>query len=180
MQLSAMAQKIIPIIEPSIEAMGYSLVRVQWQDGATRSLQIMIERRDGREIAVEDCTEVSHTVSALLDVEDPIDAAYNLEVSSPGIDRPLTKMEHFKEYAGEEAKIEMAVPQAGRKRFRGTLSGTEGELVKVLVDGTEYSLPYAEMQSAKLVLTDALMKKALKKQTDSSSLTQGQEMEINE
>lgn len=159
MQLSLMAQKITPIIEPSLEAMGYGLVRVHWQEGGDRTLQIMIERRDGREIGVEDCAEVSHTVSALLDVEDPIEGAYRLEVSSPGIDRPLTKLEHFAQHVGDEVKIEMAIPQQGRKRFRGVILGVEGDSVRIRVDNLEHGLPYAEMQSARLVLTDALLKK---------------------
>jgi ribosome maturation factor RimP len=160
MQLSLMTQKIAPIIEPSLEAMGYGLVRVHWQEGGDRTLQIMIERKDGQEVTVDDCTEVSHTASALLDVEDPIEGAYRLEVSSPGIDRPLTKLGHFAQYVGDEAKIEMAIPQQGRKRFRGVLLGVEGDLIRIKVDNAEHQLPYSEMQSAKLVLTDALLKKA--------------------
>lgn len=164
MHLSTMAARISPIIEPSLNAMGYDLVRVHWTDGSNRTLQIMVERKDGKEITVDDCAEISHTVSALLDVEDPIDAAYRLEVSSPGIDRPLTKMEHFAAYIGDEVKIEMAVPQQGRKRFRGVLLGAEGETVRLSVDTEEHALSYADMQSAKLVLTDALVKRAMKKQ----------------
>jgi ribosome maturation factor RimP len=162
MQLSPMAQKIAPIIEPSLEAMGYDLVRVHWTDGVRKVLQIMAERKDGKEITVEDCTEISHTVSALLDVEAPISAAYNLEISSPGIDRPLTRLKDFENHLGDEVKIEMAIPQQGRKRFRGVLQSVmENQRVQLLVDGVVYTLPLSEMASAKLVLTDALMKRYL-------------------
>jgi ribosome maturation factor RimP len=162
MQLSAMAARISPIIEPTLDSMGYELVRVYWTDGANRTLQIMAERKDGKEITVDDCAEISHTVSALLDVDDPIDVAYRLEVSSPGIDRPLTKLEHFAAAVSDEVKIEMALSQKGRKRFRGVIVGVEGEMVRVNVDTEEYVLPFADMQSAKLVLTDALVKKVMK------------------
>lgn len=187
MHLSAMAAKIAPIIEPSLEAMGYDLVRVHWTEGSNRTLQIMAERKDGKEINVDDCAEISHTVSALLDVEDPIEGAYRLEVSSPGIDRPLTKMEHFAAHIGDEVKIEMAIPQQGRKRFRGVIVAVENmnsqpsearraaggsvalgacpqPIVRLKVDNMECVLPYADMASAKLVLTDELVKRAMKKQ----------------
>lgn len=160
-------------------SMGYDLVRVHWSDGVRKVLQIMAERKDGKEITVDDCTEISHTVSALLDVEDPITAAYNLEVSSPGIDRPLTRFKDFSQYEGYEVKIEMGVPQQGRKRFKGKLAGVQGEnTVKIMVDGQEFALPYSEMSSAKLVLTDELMRQFLKaretKQSEpSNSLSTG-------
>lgn len=163
MQLSAISARITPIILPSLEAMGYELVRVHWQEGGDRTLQIMADRKDGKEITVDDCAEISHTVSALLDVEDPIEGMYRLEVSSPGIDRPLTQLEHFRAYIGAEVKIEMAVPQQGRKRYRGLLLGVEEDgRVRLRVDNEEHLLPYAEMQSAKLVLTDELVKQAMK------------------
>lgn len=169
MHISPMAQKIVPIVEPAMLAMGYELVRVYWSDGVRKTLQIMAERTDGKEITVEDCTEISHTVSALLDVEDPISVAYHLEVSSPGIDRPLTRIRDFEAYTGHEVKIEMAIPQQGRKRYRGVLQGVEAESgIRLLCDGQLYTLPYHEMSSAKLVLTDELIKKHMKRSEQSS------------
>jgi ribosome maturation factor RimP len=171
MHLTPMAALITPLIAPSLEAMGFDVVRVHWTDGKDRILQIMVERLDGEEITVEHCAEVSHTVSALLDVEDPIEAQYRLEVSSPGIDRPLTKIPHFEAYIGAEVKVEMAIPQAGRKRFRGVIVAVEGEHIRLNVDTQEYLLPYADMASAKLVLTDALLKKVAKAQEAKKQLT---------
>lgn len=178
MQLSSMAARIAPMIEPSLEAMGYELVRIYWADGANRTLQIMAERKDGKEITVDDCAEISHTVSALLDVEDPIDVAYRLEVSSPGIDRPLTKIPHFEAYIGDEVKIEMAIPQQNRKRFRGNLLAVEGQDIRLKVDADEFLLPYGDMQSAKLVLTDALIKRAMKKQEGDKNPSEGTTINI--
>jgi ribosome maturation factor RimP len=108
-------------------------------------------------MTVEDCAEISRTVSALLDVADPIVGAYTLEVSSPGIDRPLIRREDFARFAGFEAKIELNAPQDGRRRFRGKLLGVEGDAVRLLVDDAPVALPLAAVARAKLVLTDALL-----------------------
>ena len=123
------------------------------------TLQIMAERVDGQPMTVDDCAEISHVVSALLDVEDPITEAYSLEVSSPGIDRPLTRLKDFERFAGFEAKMELRRPHEGRKRFRGRLAGVrEGGLVAIrLDDGSEPALPFDEISSAKLILTDELI-----------------------
>lgn len=159
MYQSPLTQQIIAIVEPSLEAMGYRLVRIHWQDGGRRTLQIMAERLDEAEITVEDCTEISHMVSALLDVEDPISGAYDLEVSSPGVDRPLVSARDFTDYAGYVAKIEMHLPVEGRKRFKGTLKGIDtNETVTIEVDSRDWLLPLKDMHSAKLVMTDALLK----------------------
>lgn len=158
------AQRIEGLIEPALTAMGYDLVRVAVQGGESRkTLQIMAERRDGAGMTVDDCADISRTISAVLDVEDPIAGAYTLEVSSPGIDRPLVKRGDFERFAGFEARIETVQPVAGRKRFRGRLMGVTGEEVrlrepaKAAGAADETLVPLAAIVRAKLVLTDDLI-----------------------
>lgn len=154
--------KIIRIIAPSVTAMGYEIVRVTLQDGKkSKVLQIMVDRTDKATIAVEDCERISKTVSALLDVEDPISDAYTLEVSSPGIDRPLMKPADFIAHIGSEVKIETVVMLNGRKRFKGILSAADEKNANVQIDGETYEIPYSQVHSAKLVLTDALIRQYL-------------------
>ncbi|MBK8160482.1 MAG: ribosome maturation factor RimP [Rhodospirillaceae bacterium] len=148
---------IADLISPSIEALGYELVRVTLAGNTRKVLQIMAEPKDGRVMSVEDCARVSRAVSAILDVEDPISGAYSLEVSSPGIDRPLTRPKDFDRYAGHEAKIETHEPIEGRKRFKGILKGVANENVKIDSEGAELALPLNQIAKAKLVLTDALI-----------------------
>lgn len=152
-------RRIEGIVTPSIEAMGFDVVRVMITGGQRPTLQIMADRRDGSMISVDDCAEISRTVSAVLDVEDPIAGEYTLEVSSPGIDRPLTRIKDFERWAGFDARIDLAVPLDGRKRFSGRLKGLEGE-DRVLVEvegGATVELPFDGISRAKLVLTDALL-----------------------
>jgi ribosome maturation factor RimP len=150
--------RIARLIEPTLEDMGFELVRVRLSGTRDLTLQVMADRADGTQITVDDCAEISQALSALLDVEDPIDRAYSLEVSSPGIDRPLTRLKDFERYAGFEAKIELARLLDGRRRYRGTLEGVEGETVRLRTDrGEAVELPFAEIGQAKLVLTDALI-----------------------
>jgi ribosome maturation factor RimP len=155
------AQRVAAIAEPVLADLGFRLVRVK-MTGPT--LQIMAERPDGT-FSIEDCEAVSRAMSPLLDVEDVISARYHLEVSSPGIDRPLVRPSDFEAWAGHDVKIEMAVPVAGRKRFRGTLEGyTQGE-VRVFIENPEggnkepvlIGVPFADIGEAKLVLTDELI-----------------------
>ncbi len=142
--------------------MGYEIVRVQLSGGRRPVLQIMAERVDGVAITVDDCTDISRTVSALLDVEDPISGAYHLEVSSPGIDRPLTRLRDFERFAGFEARIETKALIEGRRRFKGVLKGVAGELVRVEIEGgTLVELPFGGVLRAKLILTDALIAASL-------------------
>jgi ribosome maturation factor RimP len=145
------------MIAPSLEAMGYRVVRVAVTGGRRATLQIMAERADEQAMTVEDCAEISRSVSALLDVADPIAGAYTLEVSSPGIDRPLVKREDFARFAGFEAKIELNQPHDGRRRFRGKLLGVEGGEVRLLVDDAPIALPLSAVTRAKLVLTEELL-----------------------
>ena len=149
--------KIEAIVAPSLEAMGYRVVRVAMTGGRRATLQFMDERSYDHAMTVEDCAEISRTVSALLEVADPIAGAYTLEVSSPGIDRPLVKREDYARFAGFEAKIELNQPRDGRRRFRGKLLGVEGDEVHLLADGTEITLPLAAVARAKLVLSDELL-----------------------
>jgi ribosome maturation factor RimP len=141
--------------------MGFELVQVRIGGGARSTLQIMAEPVDRtRPMTLDDCAEISHAVSAVLDVADPLPGAYTLEVSSPGIDRPLVRREDFARFAGHEAKLESEVMVEGRKRFRGLLQGIEGDEVLIEAEGVPYRVPFAAVRRAKLVLTEALMKAA--------------------
>jgi ribosome maturation factor RimP len=145
-------------IAPTLEAMGFEVVRVAISGGPRRTLQVMADRRDGSLISVHECAEISRTLSTIFDVEGPVQGVYDLEVSSAGIDRPLTRPKDFAAYAGFEAKVETRVPIAGRRRFKGLLKGlnTAGE-VAITVDGSDVMLPMDAIASAKLVLTDQLI-----------------------
>jgi ribosome maturation factor RimP len=150
--------RIETLIAPSLEAMGYRLVRVAVTGGRrAQVLQVMAERIDDRPMSVDDCTEVTHTVSALLDVEDPIEQSYVLEVSSPGIDRPLVRREDYERFKGHEAKLELAVPINGRRRFRGRLAGIDADQVRLDLGAEVVALPLTRIQRAKLVITDELL-----------------------
>jgi ribosome maturation factor RimP len=149
--------RIAQAIEPSLEAMGYRLVRVVITNGRRPTLQVMAERRDDKPMTIEDCAQISHSVSAILDIADPIAGAYMLEISSPGIDRPLVRAEDYNRFSGFEARIELARPIDGRKRFRGRLLGTSAENVRLATETGEVKLPLAEVARAKLVLTDDLI-----------------------
>ena len=157
--------EIARIIEPSLEAMGYRLVRVALTGTQRPTLQVMAERRDEAAMAVDDCALISRSISALLDVADPIAGAYMLEVSSPGIDRPLVRPEDYDRFAGFEARIDLVAPLDGRKRFRGRLLGRVEEHVRLLGEAGEVRLPLAAIVRAKLVLTDDLLAAARPKTT---------------
>ncbi|HWJ99627.1 MAG TPA: ribosome maturation factor RimP [Xanthobacteraceae bacterium] len=158
--------RLAAIVEPALAGMGYRLVRVHvsGRDGCT--VQIMAERPDGT-FTIEDCEAASRAVSPAIDVEDPIKGGYRLELSSPGIDRPLVRLSDFERASGDEAKIEMNAMVDGRKRFRGEITGVDGELALIRnKDNADeiFRLPIAEMLEAKLVLTDALIKKTMKRE----------------
>ncbi len=147
------AARVERIIAPTLDGMGYELVRVQMSGGRQHSrLQVMAERADQRGMTVDDCAEISRAVSALLDVEDPIAGSYDLEVSSPGIDRPLTRPRDFERFAGQEAKIEMRETLDGRRRFRGLLKGFEEGCALLEVESETVKLPVEDIERAKLVL----------------------------
>jgi len=148
---------IAQMIEPSLGAMGYRLVRVLMTSGRRATLQVMAERLDDLPITHDDCAEISRSVSAILDVADPIAGAYTLEISSPGIDRPLVRPQDYDRFRGFEAKIELAIPFDGRRRFRGRLIGTAGGVLRLLTEGGETRLPLEAVARAKLILTDDLI-----------------------
>ena len=152
-----LAERIAKLITPAIEAMGFDLVRVQVSGSQRPTLQIMAEPSNGRVMSVDDCAEVSRAISAVLDVEDPIAGAYSLEVSSPGIDRPLTRPKDYERFLGHEAKIETNAPIDGRKRFKGPIKAVDANAVELTVEGADLRIPFAAIHKAKLVLTDALI-----------------------
>jgi ribosome maturation factor RimP len=148
---------IAQLIGPSLTAMGYSVVRVVVTTGRRATLQIMAERIDDTPMTVDDCALISRSVSALLDVADPIAGAYTLEISSPGIDRPLVKPEDYDRFSGRQARIELSEPVGGRKRFRGRLLGIADGDIRLATEGGEARLPIAAVARAKLVVTDDLI-----------------------
>jgi ribosome maturation factor RimP len=161
--------RVATIIEPVLHQLGFRLVRVRVSGAEGCTVQIMAERPDGS-MTVEDCEEVSRAVSPVLDVADPIERAYRLEISSPGIDRPLVRKSDFDRYAGHLVRIEMSMPVEGRKRFRGQLAGTEGEAARLVREDAgegedpQVLLPIEDMGEAKLVLTDELVTEALRRE----------------
>jgi ribosome maturation factor RimP len=161
------AARIATIAEPVVESLGYRLVRVRVSGLSGCTVQIMAERPDGS-MTIDDCEAISRALSPVLDVEDPISRAYRLEISSPGIDRPLVRRSDFERFAGHVVKVEMAVAIEGRKRFRGVLLGVEGESARVRRDdvaseAADVLLPVEDMAEARLVLTDALVAESLKR-----------------
>lgn len=162
-----LAKHIQKIITPTIKDLGFDIVRVTVVGSQSPRLQIMAEHVDGTGIDVEDCATISRAISAIMDVEDPIKDAFTLEVSSPGIDRPLTRVKDFETWAGFDARVEMAVPVEGRRRFTGRLLGL-GEKEMILIEneeGEQFALPFVDLQRAKLLLTDELIAAATTEQT---------------
>jgi ribosome maturation factor RimP len=150
--------KLAAIIAPRLELMGFELVRVAVLGRERPTVQIMADRADGSQISVEDCTRISHDVSAAIDVDDPIPGAWTLEVSSAGIDRPLTRVKDWNRFSGHQARVETFFPQNGRKRFIGVVLGADNDTARVRLDGgTEVVIRHADIRRAKLVLTDALI-----------------------
>ncbi len=170
------------IISPVIESLGFELVRIRLMSGKTKTLQIMAERPEGG-IEVDQCAKISTEVSAVLDVEDPIEDEYTLEVSSPGIDRPLTRMKDFEAFEGYEAKIETSELIDGRRRFKGVLAGIDGEevLINLAEDGQDemtIGLHYDWLSDAKLVLTDDLITEMLRQRKAAGAIDESQFDEI--
>jgi len=158
---AALDRRLASIVAPTIDGLGFELVRLRLMSGRRNVLQIMADRPDGG-IEVDDCAKISRAVSAVLDVEDPISGEYVLEVSSPGIDRPLTRLKDFQTYAGHEAKLETHEMIDGRRRFKGVLQGVEdGEILVEIEEDTVIGLDFDMLSDAKLVLTDALIAESL-------------------
>ena len=162
MDFGEMNFEIERLVTPALEAMGYTVVRVKLTGQPDKTLQIMVELLDGSTVTVADCGKISHAVSALLDVEDSLKGAFNLEISSPGIDRPLVRPVDFERFAGHVAKIETRRPLEGRKRFRGRLLGLVGDDVRIDGEDGVAAIPLADIAAAKLVLTDELIAEAMK------------------
>jgi ribosome maturation factor RimP len=162
------AARLAALAEPVIAELGFRLVRVRISGLAGCTVQIMAERADGT-LTIDDCEAISRALSPVLDVADPVAQAYQLEVSSPGIDRPLVRRSDFERFAGHQVKVEMAVSTAGRRRFRGTLLGAQGDAAQVrrddaaAGDAADVLLPIADMTEARLVLTDALVAESLRR-----------------
>ena len=154
---SELERRIERLLTPSLEAMGYGIVRVRLAGRGAVTLQIMAERLDGSAITLDECTAISRTASALLDVEDPLEGTYTLEVSSPGIDRPLVRAKDFERFAGFEVRAETAVPKDGRRRFRGRLLGIAEGKVKIALPEGAVELPLDAILKARLVLNDELL-----------------------
>ncbi len=150
-------QELATLFTPILADMGYELVRVQLSGSRNPTLQIMAERKDGVGMTVDDCADISHALSELLETEDPIDDTYQLEVSSPGIDRPLVRPADYERFAGFDARIDTRELVEGRKRFKGRLHGLDGNNVIVEQDGKQVSVPLDTIHKAKLVLTDELI-----------------------
>ncbi len=162
---AAIDKRLASIVQPLIEGMGFELVRLRLMSGKHATLQIMAERPEGG-IEVDDCAKISSAVSAVLDVEDPIEGEYTLEVSSPGIDRPLTRLKDFDAWNGYEAKLETDGLIDGRRRFKGPLRGTEGTEVLIEIAEGTIGLQFDWLIDAKLVLTDELIAEMLKARKD--------------
>ena len=154
-------QRLVELLDPVAEAAGYEIVRLRLMGGETaRRLQIMAETPDG-EMVVEDCARLSRAISEVMDAADPIKGEYTLEVSSPGVDRPLTRLKDFATYEGHEARIELDRVAEGRKRFRGVLAGIDGDNIGIDLEGEEATamVPFSWIVDAKLILSDVLMKR---------------------
>ena len=147
-----MKDKLFGLLEPVVAALGYELLEIEWSSAGRNSLvRVYIDRTDGGSIGLDDCERASRSIGAVLDVADPIGTEYQLEVSSPGFDRPLRTAEHFARFAGSEARIELAAPIENRRRFRGRLGPVEGGEVTIEVDRKVWKLPLAGISKARLV-----------------------------
>ena len=180
---TAMDRRLADIVQPVIEGLGFELVRIRLMGGTTRTLQIMADKPEGG-IEVDHCGDISTAVSAVLDVEDPIEENFILEVSSPGIDRPLTRLKDFEMWKGWEARIETTELIDGRRRFKGTLGGVEGDEVLIALDeGKEpivIGLQFDWLSDAKLILTDELISEMLRQKKASGVIDESKFDEIEE
>lgn len=180
---SAMDRRLSEILTPVIEGMGFEVVRIRLMGGMAKTLQIMVDRPDGG-IEVDECALISTAISAVLDVEDPLEDAYALEVSSPGIDRPLTRLKDFETWEGYEARLETTEVIDGRRRFKGVLAGIEGDEVLInLEEGAEtltVGLNFDWLSDAKLVLTDELIREMLRARKAAGIIDESQFDEIEE
>jgi ribosome maturation factor RimP len=153
-----MEARIADIVAPSLDSLGYELVRVAIMGRDRPTVQLMIDRADGEPIGIEDCETVSHHIGAVIDVADPMTAAWTLEISSPGIDRPLTRRKDWNRYSGHQARVELEMPDQGRKRLTGVVLGADDTTARLrLDDGSEMGVRLDNVRRAKLLLTEALI-----------------------
>ncbi len=155
--MDQLPNQVESLVAPTLDAMGYNLVRVRVIGVDRLTLEVMAERRDGDAMTVGDCADISRAISTVLDVEDPIPGSYTLEVSSPGVDRPLVRLADYERFAGFQAKLELDEAIDGRKRFRGRLAGTKGGAVRIVLPEGETELPFDRIHKAKLVMGDDLI-----------------------
>ena len=160
---SPMEERLSNLLEPAISGLGFELVRVKVMGGDAPVIQIMAEKPD-RTMTVKNCTKLSREISTVLDVEDPIAGKYTLEISSPGIDRPLTRLKDFEDFKGFEAKIETTAPINGQKRFRGRVLGAKDDRVQLMAEAGDVEFLFEDIEKAKLILTDELVAASLKGQ----------------
>jgi ribosome maturation factor RimP len=159
-----MEERVIALIEPTAAGLGYRIVRVRLSGARRKRLQIMAERLSDGQMSVDDCTRLSRALSPVFDLEDPIQGEYDLEISSPGIDRPLMALEDFERFKGHEAKLETVAMIDGRKRFKGVIAGVEGdEVILRLPEGDEVRFKFSALADARLVLTDKLIEEDLRR-----------------
>lgn len=159
------------LIEPEVEALGYRLVRVAMIGGTSDpTLQVMAERPDTRQLELGDCEKISRRLSDVLDEKDPIDSAYRLEVSSPGIDRPLTRRSDYSDWAGHEARLKLAEPVEGAKQVSGRIEGVDGDIIRIASPKGVRAIPFSAIASAKLLLTDALIQATAPLDADEADL----------
>lgn len=158
-QMQTLEQKLTELLAPPLEHQGLELVQLKMVDGAKRkTLQVMVENAETGRVTVDECAKASRTISMLLDVEDTISGAFNLEVGSPGIDRPLVKRADFERFLGFDAKLEVKLPIDGRRRFKGQLLSLEDDELTMLIDHEKHIIAIGNIANAKLILTDALLK----------------------
>ena len=174
---TAIDRRLYDIVDPMITGMGYETVRIRRMGGATNTLQIMVQKPDGT-IEIDNCAEISTNLSAVLDVEDPLSDPYTLEISSPGIDRPLTRLKDFDQWQGYVAKIETEQMIDGRRRFKGDLAGIEGDEILIAIEEGTIGLKFEWLSDAKLVLTDELIRNVLKGRKDAGHIDETQYDEV--
>jgi len=165
---TALDDQLDDLLRPTIESMGFEVIRIRLMGSSPQVLQIMAERPDGT-ISIDECADISRAVSAVLDVEDPVSGNYNLEVSSPGIDRPLTRLKDFERFDGYEAKLELRQSVDGQRRFRGTLDGVEDGEIRIATEHGILGFALEMIDQAKLVMTDELLKAGAAAEDDSTS-----------
>ena len=162
---SILEKKISTIVSPTIESLGYELVRLRLTDDEPSTLQVMADSTSGT-FNVDDCAKISTDISTILDVEDPIEKEYTLEVSSPGIDRPLTRLKDFEDWCGYQVKLETLELVDGQRRFKGNLLGVDNDSVVLELNGKKLKIDFYLLSDAKLILTDTLIKDVLKNRKD--------------